>query len=314
MRHVKFFLKIGTNTPHQHIFAVMLKAFSIFDQTISLMRAFLLAATLITTLTSSAQYFYKDIIGTKESSDLIKSYQANKVSRVTLTSYDADNTKTEDFFVEQLFSPATQTLRTITRSDISNPSVLTSFIDAKGDVIKTVDSSEQVVTVTQYNYNAAGQLSSLLTTSTDSTNTSPQAEEHIWQYVNNKPTRMLRIRNRVDTTYIDFKLDEKGNVSEEQETHKGVKSQPVYYYYDDNNRLTDIVRYNNRARRLLPEYMFEYSTANKIIQRITVPANNSEYLIWRYQYNAQGLKTKEAIYNKQKKLTGKIEYQYSFSS
>ena len=60
--------------------------------------------------------------------------------------------------------------------------------------------------------------------------------------------------------------------------------------------------------------MFEYSPANQVIQKITVPSNSDNYLIWRYQYNGQGLKTKEVIYNKQKQLTGKIEYAYSFQS
>ena len=45
--------------------------------------------------------------------------------------------------------------------------------------------------------------------------------------------------------------------------------------------------------------MFEYSEANQVIQKITVPANSFNYLIWRYQYNAQGLKTREAIYSKE---------------
>ena len=125
---------------------------------------------------------------------------------------------------------------------------------------------------------------------------------------------MLRIKNRIDTTYVDFRLDEKGNVAEETEIHKGVRTEPVYYYYDTGNRLTDIVRYNRKAKRLLPEYMFEYSPSNQVIQKITVPSNSDNYLIWRYQYNPQGLKTKEVIYNKQKQLTGKVEYQYSFRS
>jgi hypothetical protein len=103
-------------------------------------------------------------------------------------------------------------------------------------------------------------------------------------------------------------------VSEEMETRRGVKNRPVLYYYNDNNQLTDIVRYNARAKQLLPEYMFEYSTANQVIQKITVPSNSSEYLIWRYQFNPQGLKTKEVIYDKQKKVTGKIEYQYSLGN
>ena len=121
---------------------------------------------------------------------------------------------------------------------------------------------------------------------------------------------MLRIVNDIDTTYVSFTIDAKGNVTEEYSTRKGVKSEPVYYYYDANNRLTDIVRYNTKARKLLPEYMFEYSADNKVIQKITVPANSSNYIIWRYQYDAGGLKTKEAVYDKYKALTGKIEYIY----
>ena len=277
------------------------------------MRVLLLAAVLSITLSSSAQYYYKDIIGTKASSELIKNYQANKVNRVLLTSYDADNTKSEDFYVEQEYSPISLTLKTITRSDVTNETDLTSTVDASGNVVKTVDSSDAVLSTTVYNYNPAGLLISLVTTSAD-TNTNNQSEQHIWQYVNNKPVRMLRIKNGVDTTIVDFKLDEHGNVSEETETHKGIKSKPVYYYYDGNNRLTDIVRYNERAKRLLPEYMFEYSPSDQIIQQITVPANNFDYLIWRYQYDDKGLKTKEVIYNKQKQLTGKVEYQYSFGS
>ncbi len=60
--------------------------------------------------------------------------------------------------------------------------------------------------------------------------------------------------------------------------------------------------------------MFEYSPVNQVIQKITVPANSDKYLIWRYQYNAQGLKIKEVIYDKNKDLSGKVEYQYSFAN
>jgi hypothetical protein len=126
---------------------------------------------------------------------------------------------------------------------------------------------------------------------------------------------MLRIKNKKDTTYVDFKLDENGNVTEETETRKRVTSRPYYYYYNDNNQLTDVVRYNDRAKQLLPEYMFEYSASDQVIQKITVPSNNSDYLIWRYQYNPQGLKIKEVVYSKHDKRNplGKIEYQYSFA-
>ena len=276
------------------------------------MKSFLAAIVLFISFSASAQYYYQDIVGTKETSAIMKAYRDNKVNRVVLSSYDENNTRSDDFYVEQLFSAANQTLRTTTRSDMDHESVLTSYLDNNNNVIKTTDSSNIVTTTTNYTYNAGGTLVSITSFSSDSAKRTTESEQHLWQYNNNKIARMLRIKNAADTTYVNFKLDEAGNVIEEQETRKGVKSPSIYYYYDNNNRLTDIVRYNNKAKRLLPEYMFEYSPTNQVIQKITVPSNNDNYLIWRYQYNGQGLKTKEVIYNKQKELTGKIEYQYSF--
>ncbi len=272
----------------------------------------LLFATVIILASSkiSAQHFYKDIIGTKETAATLRGYVQNKVSRVLLSTYNANNTRDEDFSVDQQFAKGE--LRTITRSDLNNQSTLISYTDGDSRVIKTIDSSAVVVTTTNYKYNPLGQLLSMNSFSSDSAKTTTQREEHLWQYIDEKPVKMLRIKNSTDTAFVNFKLDENGNVIEEAEVRKGIAAEPVYYYYDSKNRLTDIVRYNRKAKKLLPEYMFEYSPAGQVIQKITVPSNNDNYLIWRYQYNSQGLKIKEVIYNKQKELAGKIEYQYSF--
>lgn len=275
------------------------------------MKAFLSGALIFLVTSLHAQYYYKDVIGTKESSENIKNYLKNKVLHVALTSYDATNTKSNDFSVTQDFFAAAKTLRTLATTN-GGQSVLIATINSNGDVIKTVDSSGIVITITTYTYDKEEHL--VLVNSTAADTASRQMEQHIWQWINNKPIRMLRIKNKVDTTYVDFKTDENGNVIEEQETHKNRKALPVYYYYNANNQLTDIVSFSSRAKRLLPQYMFEYSPANQVIQKITVPENNSDYLIWRYQYNAQGLITKEVIYNKQKQVTGKVNYQYSFGS
>jgi len=280
------------------------------------MKISFLAVTIFLSFAVQAQYYYKDIVGTKESADLIKTYMANKVSRVLLTSFDETNTKTEEFYVEQQFSVKDRSLRTITRSGVTNESVLITYFDANGNVIKTVDSTDLMKSVSVYAYNSSGQLTSVVSTSSDSSFRTIQVEEHLWQYNNGKVSGMLRIKNKVDTTYVTFVLDDRGNVIEEQATRKGVKTEPVHYYYDDSNRLTDVVRFNNKARRLLPEYMFEYSASNQVIQKITVPTNNSKYMIWRYQYNNQGLKVREAVYSKddKRKPLGKVEYQYTFGS
>jgi len=263
---------------------------------------------------ASSQYYYIDIVGSKETSGIMQTYLKNKVNHVVLTSYDETNSIIKDFSVEQVFDEAKKVLKTITRSREDHQSLLLSYLDANNLVTNTIDSSDILVSSTQYNYDPSGRLLSLNTSSRDSSGRSYETEQHIWNYNNGKITGMLRIKNKRDSSFIAFKTDENGNVIEEQETRRGNKADPVYYYYDASNRLTDIVRYNKKVNKLLPEYMFEYSPANQVIQKITVPANSNNYLIWRFQYNNQGLKTKEAIYNKQKQLTGKIEYQYSFSS
>ena len=277
------------------------------------MKPFLLALSVLIGSVSSAQYYYKDIIGTRESSGMIKNYMNNKVNRVLLTSYNANNEKDDQFYVEQQFSPSIRALKTITRSGVTNQSVLISYADANGNVIKTIDSSEIVVTITDYQYNEKGQLVSLITSSSD-TSSNKESEQHIWEWNNNHPVKMLRIENKLDTAYVEFIIDEKGNVAEERETRKKIRMQPIYYYYNENNQLSDIVRYSPRAKQLMAEYIFEYSDANQVIQKITIPSNNSNYLFWRYQYDARGLKVKEKIFDKQKQLTGTIEYQYSFGS
>ena len=75
-------------------------------------------------------------------------------------------------------------------------------------------------------------------------------------------------------------------------------------------QVTDIVRFNLKAQRMLPDYVFEYDDAGKIISAIQVPQGSADYLIWNYFYNSAGLKIKELCFNKQKQLQGTIEYQY----
>lgn len=279
---------------------------------IQFMKALFLLVIISMHLTTAAQYYYKDIVGTKETSDMLRAYKTNNVKKVILTSYDHEGQKIEDFFVEQIFNSIINTLTTITRSSVSGESFLVSYIDHENRVIRTIDSSQSLISHTNYTYNNDGDLIFVASTSYAPGSDLKQHEEHIWEYNNDKIIRMIRVKNHVDTTYLEFKQDETGNIIEESGIRKLMKSEPVYYYYDKQNRLTDIVRFNRRVRKLLPEYMFEYSGNNQVVQKLTFPANNSNYLIWRYQYDNRGLKIQEAVFDKQKKLTGRVKYEYSF--
>ena len=93
----------------------------------------------------------------------------------------------------------------------------------------------------------------------------------------------------------------------------GVSADAVYYYYSDQNMVTDIVRFDKKIKQLLPDVMFEYDENNRVIQRITTLSTTlRDYLIFRYLYNDKGLKTKEAMFGKMKQLKGRIEYAYTF--
>lgn len=278
------------------------------------MKNLLLSVFLFCQFFAGAQYYYKDVMGTSETAQMLAAYRKAKVRSVSVASYDADNTRSEAFSVQQSFSPDRNTLNTRTQSEASEPSVLITYLDAGGRVVKTVDSTETHSNVSVYQYNAAGQLQTITIQSKDTAGNFNQTEVHQWFWNGNAPTKMLRIKNSIDTAVVVFKTDDAGRVIEEEQLSKRLPSEPVYYYYDGQGRLSDIVRYNQKAKRLLPEYMFEYNSANQVVQRITVPANGSNYLIWRYQYDGNGLKIKEAVFNKNKQLTGKIEYTYSYSS
>lgn len=276
------------------------------------MKSILLPFFLLAASALHAQYYYKDIIGTRESNDLVKTYLKSGVTSVSVKSYDAEGTRNDDFFVAQTFSKPHALLRTTTRNGDERESVLISYADGEGRIIKTIDSSATLMSVSEYTYSDSGQLLSVKSRSADTLRKVNETEWHLWEYNNAQIVRMLRIVNNTDTTIVDFKLDG-GKVIEERSTRRGVKADPVYYYYNAQNQLTDIVRFNAKAGRLLPEFMFEYAADGKVIQKITVPANSSAYLIWRYQYDAAGLKIREAIYDRYKTLNGKIEYQYQRS-
>lgn len=278
------------------------------------MKALLSIVAVLIALSSSAQYYYKDIVGTKESADLIGRYRKNNVQTVEMKSYTINNTPIESLSVQQQFLPAANMLLTITRTDYLSPSYLRTFFNEEGRVVKTTDSTAGIVNTTVYTYKQLGALSTITTLFGDSL-ASVKKDEHQWQYdAKNRVSKMLRIRNGKDTSIVFFKLDDAGNVIEEQETRRMVKEEPFYYYYDAKNRLTDIVRFNKKAGRLLPEHLFDYAVSNNLIQRTTVAPNTDNYLIWRYRFNDKGLKTREEIFNKQKELTGKVEYSYTFSN
>jgi YD repeat-containing protein len=270
-------------------------------------------------LSLQAQYYYNDIIGTRETNRQMKAYVENKVKTVSATGYEPSGSKSTGF---SEYQEVRANGRELKLSNITNlaRTVTYSRFDVQGRIISITDSSLAVQNSTTYEYDEAGRLTKIQNAVLDSANAFNHTEIHNWYYnAAGQPTNMWRIiqnsgaMNNTDSLEVRFTTDENGNIADERTFKKNKETSYLYYYYDSNNNLSDIVRYNTKLKRLMPDLMFEYDDNGRAIQKITTTSSQQMgYMIWRYIFDSKGLKTKEALFNNDKEITGKIEYSYSF--
>lgn len=260
---------------------------------------------------ANAQYLYKDIIVTGQINANYRVLRDNKVTHVTLTPSALDPTQ-NNVTLQQTIYPSQQLMVTYTKVPNAPESWLKSYYTTAGLLVKTVDSSADVVTTSLYDYDAANRIKTISSNSVP-VNDPAESETHNWNYNNNgQPVQMIKIKDGIDTSFVSFTNDEQGNAAEETTIRKKSKLGTTYYYYDAQHRLTDVARFNERANRILPDYMFEYNDAAQVTQMIVVPEGSADYQIWKYTYNQQGLKTKDDCYSKRKEMVASIAYSYSF--
>jgi hypothetical protein len=265
---------------------------------------------LLISISTHAQYYYKDITGPNQTTEKAAKLKRQKIHSVNVVSYEPDGELTADFNGNQTISADYSRITTSFKTPLSGESELTTYFDKSGRLIKSVDTADGSYSESQYYYNDNGTLSKITNISTSAGNKS-EKEDHLWYYnASGKPEKMLRIKNNLDTTYVTFVLDEKGNVAEENIMRNNVSLPSYYYYYDDQNRLTDVVSYNVKAKRLLPLYIFEYNSDNQLSSMLVVPEGSDDYQKWIYEYNDADLKVKETCLNKRKQIVGRVEYQY----
>jgi YD repeat-containing protein len=275
------------------------------------LRFLTLIVFLLAVFTAKSQYYYKDIVLTRQNQQNWRSFRDLKVKQADIQSLDANNEPTDGFSCKQTISADYGTITTYTRSANMAASTLTTYYDHNGRMIRTTDTSDTYKSTTEYTYDANGQITSLLNNSVETDNQVGATEKHLWVYEGTQLKKMIKIKGETDTTIVNLIKDEKGNIIEEKPIREGQSLPSTYYYYDNDGRLTDIVRYNQKAGRLLPDYVFEY-ISDRISSMIVVPAGSSDYQKWLYQYNENGLKASETCYDKKKQLVVKIRYDYSF--
>lgn len=262
-----------------------------------------------------SQYYYRDIVSTGENNAAIATLFKNKVTNITATEYNNRGQKDTDFNDWQDINLRDRIIRQTTRDRLTKTTVYTR-VDEQLRIVDIADTSGGIINNIKYTYNNKNQVISITKHIFEPALNTNQTEVFTWEYATDGlPLVMKRIINKTDTTEYRFARDEQGNIGEERQYRLNLPfGQPLYYYYDNKNRLTDIVRYNSRIKMLMPELMFEYDENNRVIQKMQVVSSVSkDYIIWRYIFNNAGVKTKEVLFDKNKEQTGRIDYQYQFA-
>lgn len=263
---------------------------------------------IIAAVSANAQFYYKDIISNKQLLADMAAYKENKVKSITIKSFEDNGVESESFFCTKKIKKSYKRTELFTRADMAPASMFVSIFDGEGKLLSTNDSSSIIVKNMRYKYDDKKRIVSIFSTvrSKDEDFDNSITEEHLYTYKNNVPGVLQIVKNFKDTTTILFSVDEKGNVELEKNTKTGKK---YYYYYDNKNLLTDIVPSNEDAKRLKPDYIFEYNPIGLISKMTLVEEGSNNYFIWRYEYTGN-LRVKEKCFTNERRLMGSIEYDY----
>jgi YD repeat-containing protein len=274
----------------------------------------LISLLLITAIifNSKAQYYYKDIVSNKQVIAERKNLKEQKIRNILVHSFEGNGESSPGFYCEKKISKDYQRIETYTKSNISGKSLLTARYDNNEQLIESNDSSELSNTNSTYQYDANGNIVTItsISHSNDDDFATRLIEVHQYQYnAKGQAEKMLRIRNSKDTAIIVFTADDNGNIIDEKDMGKNGKH--YYYYYNDKNRLTDIVKFNTVKGKLMPDFVFEYNSVGQVTQMVTVEEGiNSDYYTWKYVYN-DGLRIIEKCFSRENILLGYFEYEYN---
>lgn len=269
---------------------------------------------LLTLITSSglhlhAQYYYNDIVNNKQVMAELALLKQKKINGVKVISLEATGEETEGFTCQKKINRDFTEVEIYTETNESYPNTFISYFTKTGLLQRTVDSSEAGATTVDYTYDAAGRLVSIYSSKRFATDDDAGIlfEQHQYKY--NEAgvlLSMILVKNKRDTTLIEFKPDENGNPGIEKNSKTG---EVYYYYHNSRNQLTEILHQYNSRKNPFTEYTFEFDEAGQLARMKTVEKEGADYFTWRYDYE-DGLRINERCYLKQGSIIGSVEYKY----
>ncbi|MEO5501818.1 MAG: hypothetical protein ABIR31_10300 [Ginsengibacter sp.] len=265
---------------------------------------------LFVALNSFSQYYYKDIVSINQANKEFSYLKNSSIKLVKLKSFEDNDEPSEGFFCEKKINKTFMQSEMISKSYITGQSLLVTDYSPGGQITKTTNTTPTTSSTASYRYNDKNQVTEIITVTSADGDSSSITERHTYMYDEKGDiVKMERSKNSRVIGEILFKYDAKGNIIEEDPS--GIaRDKKYFYYYDDHNRLTDIVHYNDIAHRLLPDYMFEYNSKNLVRQMITIDESGRNYFIWKYSYTDTNLPEIQKCFSKEKRLLGTIEFEY----
>jgi YD repeat-containing protein len=256
-----------------------------------------------------AQYYYNDIVNNKQVLAELATLKEKKINGVKVFSLEATGEETEGFTCQKKINRDFTEMEIYTETNESYPNTFISYFNKTGLLKQTVDSTEAGATTVDYWYDGAGRLISINSLKRFATDDDAGVvlEKHGYNYnTAGVLQQMTLVKNNRDTTLLVFEADESGNTIIEKNAKTG---EVYYYYYDAQNRLTDIVHKYPYQKNLFPEYAFEYNEAGQLVKMITTEKEGAYYFTWRYVYE-NGLRISERCFSKEGRIMGSVEYKY----
>ncbi len=112
-----------------------------------------------------AQFYYQDILSSKTNHEQYGLYKQQKISRIIIKSSEADGSASEGFSLEQSFNAGYTQLKSSTSLKSGTKSSLVNYYNNTGYLYRTVDSTDESVSIYEYAYDSAGNPVSIVNTS-----------------------------------------------------------------------------------------------------------------------------------------------------
>lgn len=268
---------------------------------------FFIIFSFLTASPAFAQYYYNNLVRKDLIQSQLKDYKAANIKQVNMISYDDREEKMEDFTATIQLTQQYKSWKSTTQSWEGFSMTQHQFNDA-GQLIQTIDSSLNAKQVTTYFYE--GNLLTRVQSKNFSRGQLSIESNQFYSYIGSTPSSLQIIQKGYDTLNIEFITDESGKITEEKIRKGKLLHQTYYYYYNTAGQLTDVVRYHAKSQQLLPDFSFEYNAEGKIASMLSTTDDKRDYQIWKYTYNEKGLKTLDVCTGKNKRIIGKVVYQY----